>query len=257
MPSHPSAQPQLIHCSFHKCLTVFYGRIMASVFNRCLFWGRGYRHFNSHLADFYRNFARHRVASVNNRALDIECLGPVRISRFLRDPRDLIVSGYFYHRRGAEPWVTLPAPTAEDWYFANGQIPAALGSTGMSFAEYLQSVTEEEGLLAELEFRAPHLESMALWPEKHPHVRVFRYEDILGREAEALRDLFSFYEFSPLETWLGTFFTKRYSLKRRRVDPHVRNPASGQWRQHFTPRVKQVFDEQYGELVESLGYPAD
>jgi len=85
----------LIHCSYHKCLTVYYGRIMKAVFNRCLSWSSGYRHFNSHLEDFYQAFSKHRIASVNNRALDLERLGQFRISRFVRDPRDLVVSGYF------------------------------------------------------------------------------------------------------------------------------------------------------------------
>ena len=52
----------LIHCSYHKCLTVYFGRIMNSVFNQCLPWSRGYRHYNSHLANFYEGFESHRVA---------------------------------------------------------------------------------------------------------------------------------------------------------------------------------------------------
>jgi len=116
----------LVHCSYHKCLTVYYGRVMQSVFNRCLPWSAGYLHYNSHLDDFYEGFRSRRVASVNNRALDLNRLGRFRISRFIRDPRDLVVSGYFYHRRGAEPWVDIEAPTAADWYFANGLVPEAV-----------------------------------------------------------------------------------------------------------------------------------
>jgi hypothetical protein len=118
-------------------LTVYYGRIMNAVFNRCLLWSPGYRHYNSHLEDFYEGFHSQRVASVNNRDLDFERLGPFRISRFVRDPCDLVVSGYFYHQRGAEPWVNMASPTAEDWYFANGRIPEAMSGTSSSFAEHL------------------------------------------------------------------------------------------------------------------------
>lgn len=251
----------LIHCSYHKCLTVLYGRVMTGVFNRCLVWSPGYRHYNSHAADFYDGFHAHRVASINNRALDLERLGDYspefRISRFLRDPRDLVVSGYFYHRRGAEDWTTIQAPTADDWYFANGQVPEGLHKAGTSFAEYLQAIPEEEGLLAELEFRALHFESMAQWPTEHPKIATYRYEDIVGAEAAVFRELFAFYGFSPLERGLGNWFVKRYSLGRRRADPHVRNPASGQWRKHFTPRVRQAFNARHAGLLEQLGYPAD
>jgi hypothetical protein len=247
----------LIHCSYHKCLTVYYRRIMDGVFNRCLPWSRGYRHYNSHLQDFYDGLGSHRVASVNNRALDFERLGRFRISRFIRDPRDLVVSGYFYHRRGAEPWTTVESPTPEDWYFANGLVPEGLRDSGLSFARYLQSLPEEEGLLAELEFRTLHFESMAAWPAEHPDIVVFRYEDILGYEAATFGVLFDFYGLSFVERRLGSWFARRYSIRRRAADPHVRDPASGQWRKHFTPRLRQVFDSRYAGLIRQLGYPAD
>lgn len=256
----------LIHCSYHKCLTVYYKRVMHAVLNRCLPWSGGYRHFNSHLSDFYAAFEDLRIASVNNRALDLERLRPFRISRFIRDPRDLVVSGYFYHRRGAEPWTSQPAPTAEDWYFANGRLPDGLQERiddpatppeETSFARYLQSLPDEEGLLAELEFRQHHLESMAAWPRRHPDIVTYRYEDILGNETQVFDELFAFYGLSTLQRALGRHFVKRYSFRRLAPDPHVRNPSSGQWRQHFTPRVRQVFDRRYGALIRQLGYPVD
>ena len=250
-------QTHLIHCSYHKCLTVLYGRVMDGVYNRCRPWGRGYRHYNSHLDDFYRGFRMDRVSSINNRVLDLERLDPFRISRFIRDPRDLIVSGYFYHRRGAEDWVTIEAPSAEDWYFANGAVPTGLEAVGTSFADYLRSIPEEEGLLAEMEFRAHHFESMAQWPQSHPDIKTFRYEEVLGRERALFGELFDFYGMSRFQRSLGAWFAERHSIGRKRADPHVRNPSSGQWRQHFTPRVRQAFDAEYAALVRQLGYPRD
>lgn len=251
------ADVHLIHCSYHKCLTVYYGRVMTAVFNRCLPWSRGYRHYNSHLEDFYDGFHRHRVASINNRALDLERLGRFRISRFIRDPRDLVVSGYFYHRRGAEAWVRIESPTAADWYFANGYVPDGLRAAGTSFAQYLRSLPEEEGLLAELEFRTLHFESMAAWPAEHPDVVTCRYEDAVADGPSTFRRLFDFYGLSPHERWLGARFARRYSLRKRKADPHVRDPASGQWRKHFTPRVRRAFDAKYAGLVRQLGYSSD
>ena len=247
----------LIHCSYHKCLTVYYQRIMQALFNRYLPWSRGYRHFYSHLEEFYSGFSKLRVASVNNRNLDLERLGRCRISRFIRDPRDLIVSGYFYHKRGVEIWVSMESPTDADWYFANGCVPEALRAQRISFAQYLQSLSEEEGLLAEMEFRKYHLESMAGWPSRHPDIVTYRYEDIVGNEARVMRELFDFYGLSPLERALGNRLANRYSIRKSSADPHVRNPASGQWRKHFTPRVRRAFDSEYAGLIKLLGYPPD
>jgi hypothetical protein len=250
------SRPTLVHCSYHKCLTVYFRRVFHGVFNRCLPLGPGYRHYNSHLDAFYEGFERDRVSSVNNRLLELERLGDFRLTRFVRDPRDLVVSGYFYHRRGAEPWTLIERPSEADWYFANGVVPAGMREAGTSFASYLSELDQEQGLLAELEFRQAHFDSMAAWPE-HPHVRTFRYEDVLGDEQRVFDELFGFLELTPLERRLGRWFVRRYALKGPSRDPHVRNPASGQWREHFTPRVKQAFDARYRALVRKLGYPAD
>lgn len=247
----------LIHCSLHKCLTVYYRRIMHSVFNRCVPWRGSYRHYNSHLVEFYDGFESDRVASVNNRSLDLDRLGEFRLTRFIRDPRDLVVSGYFYHRRGAEAWTTMNAPTATDWYFANGVVPDGLQGRGVSFADYLQALPEEEGLLAEIEFRRRHFESMLAWPAHHPHILSCRYEDIIGNETELFRELFEFYGLSATERWLGDWFARRHSAQRRAADRHVRDPSPGQWRQHFTSRVRRVFDAEYGTLIKQLGYSTD
>ena len=230
---------------------------MDAVFNRCLFWSAGFRHYNSHLRDFYDGLGNNRVVSINNRDLDLERLGRFRISRFIRDPRDLVVSGYFYHKRGAEAWTTIPSPTADDWYFANGCLPDAMEGTNLSFSEYLQSVPVEEGLLAEIEFRSAHFESMARWPE-HPDIITLRYEEVLGNEVAAFREIFEHYGFSGLERRLGLFFAQRHAFgPRQKRDPHVRNPSSGQWRQHFTPRVRREFDARFAGLIRQLDYPAD
>ncbi len=255
--TRPVADVNLIHCSYHKCLTVYYGRVMRSVFNICLPFSRGYRHFNSHLDDFYESFSTHRVASINNRALDVGRLGEFRLSRFIRDPRDLVVSGYFYHRRGAEDWVRIDSPTEQAWYFANAAIPTSLQRQGGSLAAYLQEVPIEEGLLAELELRGPHFESMARWPNTHPDILTLRYEDILGNEAGAIDELIEFYGLHGIERWLIRRFAHRYSLARRASDAHVRDPSAGQWRKRFTPRVRREFDSKYGSLLKQLGYPPD
>ena len=246
-----------IHCSYHKCLTVYYKRVLHMLCNRLLPWGGGYRHYNSHLDDFHAAGGRHRVASINNRALDLDSLGSFRLSRFVRDPRDLVVSGYFYHRRGAEPWLHLEGPTEDDWYFANGRVPGPLRARGGSFASYLDSVSEEEGLLAELEFRRYHFDSMAEWPDEHPDVVTFRYEEVLGDEPRIFRELFAFYGLSALERALGGRLARRYALGRLNADAHVRDPAAGQWRRHFTPRVKEAFDARHASLLARLGYPPE
>ena len=237
---------RLIHCSYHKCLTVYFRRVMHGLFNRCLPWRGGYHHYNSHLQSFYEGFADHRVSSINNRCLDLDRLGEFRISRFVRDPRDLVVSGYFYHRRGAEPWVNIAPPTNEDWYFANGVIPQGLEARGGSFAQYLQVLPEEEGLLAELEFRRNHFESIVAVASQHPNILLQRYEEVVGQRGGGVRPVStstSSHASNGLwgDGWLAD--TRWHVAARSTL--HVRNPRPGQWRDHFTPRVRKAFMSQH------------
>src|SRR5262249_20378455 len=133
----------------------------------------GYRHFQSDLAGFLSHLGEYKVMSVNNHALDLGKLGDYRITRFVRDPRDLVVSGYHYHKRGAEKWSEIEDPTPEDWMVVNGRIPSAMQPCE-SFSTCLQRLDLREGLLAEIEMRGAHFESMRGWPESDPRIRVWR-----------------------------------------------------------------------------------
>jgi len=247
--------PARIHCSYHKCLTVYFRKVMSASVGR---FG-GYRHFNSDIEAFARGRGGLCVASVNNHALDLDSLGPCRVSRFVRDPRDLIVSGYFYHRRGAEPWCLEVDPSEDEWLAKRNRPRPSAMRPGESLAAALQRLDLEQGLLAEIELRSRHLDSMREWPVDDPRVRVWRYEEILGNEARVMHDLAAHY---GLPMYLRSLIRRnaaRYDVRHAMASKseHVRNPAAGQWRDVFTARVEAVFMERWGDLLDRYGYGAD
>lgn len=245
---------KLIHCSYHKCLTVYYDKIMRQLYNTSMFWTKGYRHFNSCIDEFYDNLDNYKILSVNNHMLDFDRLGDFRVSRFVRDPRDMIVSGYFYHKRGAEDWCNVVNPVIEDWFVVNGNIPAAM-SPRHSYSSYLNSISLEEGLLAEIEFRKNHYESMLKWPTADPRMIIFKYEDILGNEKDVYKKIFEFYELPFIDRTVGTFLSGKYSAKNSsKKKLHIRNPEPNQWKKHFTPKVSEYFHERYSGILSKLGY---
>jgi hypothetical protein len=248
--------PALIHCSYHKCLTVFYSRVMRASLNRR--GGGGYRHFNSDITAFESERSALRLASVNNTTLDLDSLGDYRITRFIRDPRDLLVSGYFYHRRAAEPWCATRDPTDLDWKVVNGTVPGGL-APGESFADYLQRVDRETGLLAEIEFRSRHFDSMREWPDDDPRIRIWRYEDILGNERQVMHEVASHYRvawpFRAQMTRKASQFDAKHTLAQKHV--HIRNPTPGQWREVLTPKVEAVVRERWGDVLVRYGYDAE
>lgn len=248
-----AVHPQLVHCSYHKCLTLYFRKVADAVFNRVLFAGRGYRHFNSRLDAFLAEARTLRLASLNNHVVDTSQLADYRITRFVRDPRDLVVSGYFYHRRDPERWTGVESPSDGDWGAVNGHVPDAVGQR--SYAAYLNAVSVEDGLIAEIDFRTFHFQSMRSWPDDDPHIRVYRYEDVLGRESTVFRDMFDFYGLSLLHRQLASTLADRFSASRqRRRSGHIRDPDPHQWRAHFTPRVARYFDERHADLLDRHGY---
>lgn len=244
----------LVHCSYHKCLTVYYSAVAKAVFNKFSISGEKYRHFNSQIDEFWSEYRNYQVTSVNNRFLDLAQLGDdFRITRFVRDPRDLIISGYFYHKRGAEPWCHIENPTDRDWYVVNGSVPANI-PPGDSYTAFLNKLDHEDGLIAEINFRAFHFDAMRKWGQlADRRVKTFRYEDIVGNEADIFSELISFYGLSYLHVLLSRLYATRYSAAKMKRK-HIRNASPQQWKRHFTKRVNDYFEARHGDLLDLYGY---
>ena len=247
----------VVHCSYHKCLTVYYQRIMRRLKFALGGRPRFYRHFDSRLEDFLRDQAHYRAASINNHALALDRLHPdTVVSRFVRDPRDLIVSGYHYHRRGSEAWTTLVGPRDDDYRVVNGVVPPAVGSS--SFAGYLRRVGTEQGMNAELVFRQRHLRSMLEWQHDDERVRTWRYEDLIEHECDVFDEIFRFYGLSRLQHDLGLRLVARYAASERGArSPHVRDPRPGAWRTELPASVHQRVLDEYRPILDRYGYSHD
>lgn len=215
----------------------------------------GYCHFDSRLEDFKREQGKYRVSSLNNHVLDLDLLGPNdRVTRFIRDPRDLVVSGYFYHKRGAEAWCTIPDPKEENLLAVNGCVPHAL-KKGESIAECLQRLDIEEGLMAEIDFRENHFSSMLAWPENDDRIAVYHYEKIFRSEVKVISELADHLELGLIRKWLAGRLAEKYSAKNQSSKTaHIRNPETAQWKKYFTPRVEDYLNKMHHNLLKKIGY---
>jgi hypothetical protein len=245
--------PTLVHCGYHKCLTVFVNRCFTHVL------GDRFHNFFGKLDAFYAEHGRLAVSGTSDYLLDLSKLGDYRISRFIRDPRDLVVSGYFYHQRGLDPFSKMVNPTPDDWRFA-GAIPSAL-RRDETYVQCLARLDQEDGLIAEMEFRAPHFRSMLAWPTSDSRIRLWRYEDILGREVEVMDEVGGHFEWPDDTAPFSLRESLRIEADRWRArdallawDKHPRDPRPEQWRELFTPRVRDAFERLFGDLPEKLGY---
>lgn len=243
----------LIHCSYHKCLTVFFKRVVVSTLKLTF---KKYHHFNSFEKEFYNNINKHYISSINNHYLNFEKISTkYKITRFIRDPRDLVVSGYFYHKRGAEKWCNIKNPKPIDWEVVNGNIPEELKKFDGSYSEYLNAVSLEEGLKAEIDFRKHHFESMLLWPQNAPNIKVYKYEDIIGNEGKIFNDIFKFYELNPILRQIAKYYANKYAApKRISKESHIRNPSPKQWINIFSKKTNDYFNSNYLNLLKKENY---
>ena len=236
----------------HKCLTQYYISVMTKLWN----WKpyqQQYIHLESLEGIFYNTVQNYKVVSTNGFAIDIERLTqPFRITRFIRDPRDLIVSGYFYHKRGAEPWFRFSDPTNRYWSAINGNVPEGI-KPKQSYSDYLNSVDTETGLIAEMQFRRFHFESLRQWPE-HTNIKVFRYEDIIYNEKAVFAELFSHYQLSSWQRFMGQYWVGKYALNKQANNKHVRNASPRQWQDVFTNKAHDYFMAHYSDILKTLEY---
>lgn len=193
----------------------------------------------------------------------------------IRDPRDVVVSGYYSHLK------THPTANWKALY---------------ELRERLNKVPMEEGLYLEIDFLEPHFTDMYEWDYGRPGVLELRYEEITARPH--LDELFKHLGFLgrdgpqaygrhllertlnklnnrhwwpwrhpwvdlPLATQRGIVADnsfERLSGGRRtgqeNTDSHYRKGVPGDWRRILNEGHQTYFNQRYGDLLQRLGYAA-
>lgn len=235
--------PLLVHCCYHKVGTVWFGRVfreIAAEYGMRLGYGSNYeqiREFETQASsDVFIDFGSHvALASLPKR---------YKASHMIRDPRDLVVSGYFYHRWTAENWANLPLAELR----------------GMSYRQYLNSVPKHEGLLAEIRRNSFWIPHMAGWRFSGPDIFEIRYEDIIQDEVPVFRAMFQHFEFRDSAIERALKISRKYSFETLKSkggagkNSHLRSGRVSEWREHFEPAHVALFKELYPGALARLGY---
>jgi hypothetical protein len=237
-------QPVIIHCCYHKIGTVWFGRILREVAAHFgLSFGSG--HNFATISDFEDNRSSDIFLDLGSH-VRLTQLGEYKGSHLIRDPRDMIVSGYFYHLWTAESWANLPRAEFR----------------GRSYKEYLNSLNVDEGLAQEIHrvnFWVPH---MADWDYSNPRIYEMRYEDLIRDEQRHFAEMFRHYGFTDTAVSKSCRIAERYSFKKMAggkpaqsdSKSHLRSGKAGDWRNHFKQSHKDLFKELYPGVLRTLGY---
>jgi len=180
-------------------------------------------------------------------AFDFSAIPPdYRGIHLIRDPRDIIVSGCFYHQRSAEAWLYEPLPMLK----------------GATYHDTINRLpTLDEQLLFEMDYiGAITIRDMLNWDYTNPGFLELKYETLIrDSDLTQFRDLFNFLGFP--EAWIRGLLSiaEKHSLFSARFTrgEHVRSGDAGQWKQYFKPVHKQRFLELFGDALIRIGYEED
>jgi hypothetical protein len=286
-----NARPLLVYFGHHKCASTYVGLILADLAKVAGLRFAGHN-LPQHLPLQYEKKSadvRRRTEAVLEQIAQPECdllvfrnaervyLDTVAAHDFrgfhvIRDPRDIVVSGYFSHKNShpakadVNPWM-------------------------IEHRARLQDCDQEDGLLVEIDYCSAYFEHLAGWNYRHPSVYESRFEVLTvapEREFGRILEFLGIHlDEGGLLGWLGRWaarlagsprphtactqgawheILKRHAFSRlsggrqlgqENANHHYRKGTAGDWRNHFTPKVTQAFKERYGDLLIQLGYERD
>jgi hypothetical protein len=187
----------------------------------------------------------------NHSDLCAQELEPCVGSHMLRDLRDVVVSGYFYHLWTKERWATVPQAKYQK----------------RSYQQYLNTLSQNEGIHAEIDRLAEYVSDrrMREWNYGDARFLELKYEDVFGNEERGFRRLFEHYGFTPQAVNASVKIATSFSFDKlvasktthERKKSHLRSGQPGEWRTTFDEDHKRHFKEVMGDVLVLTGYEDD
>jgi hypothetical protein len=240
--------PLIAHFTHHKCGTSWFHNSFSRIARR---FALNYQASSQDDLD-----SRTDIWFQWHSQVHLDTLPPYIGSHMIRDPRDVTVSAYFYHKWCDEKWCHIPHKE-----FGN-----------RTYQEYLQSVSKEEGLLCEMTSKLEKwhttgsiIDAITSWNYETPFIMEVKYEDLILNPRQLLQRLFRHYGFNEQEIVSILKIFDAYSFQRRtrrqlgEENPrsHMRKGIPGDWKCHFTKQHRDIFKDLYGDALIRLGYEND
>jgi hypothetical protein len=264
-PLMPLRRPQILIFSYHKSGTVLFARIMEKLGARLglsVRTQRGMVYDIDPAADIVR---------LPHSLLGFTLARPFRAVRVVRDPRDIWVSGYLYHRHTNEGWCVNsnfdPTPPIgyprvdfsmlhrpERW--KRGWLARL---NGRSYQQNLGERDQAAGLAFELEgYTGCTLAAMRAW-RPLPGTLDVRLEDIAADFDAVLARVFQHLGFTGEECACALEIAAAEDINRMddtalAANPHIHSRTLSKWRETLSAEQLRQFERQYGDLVTGLGY---
>jgi hypothetical protein len=235
-------RPLLVHCGHHKIGTLWFDNVLRAVCDEFAL-----RYQKSTQSELLSSTDVFHQAHSN---VSFDTVTNYRGTHIIRDLRDVVVSGYFYHLWTSEAWAHR---REERW-------------GGKTYQEHLRAVEQEAGLMIEMDrFVEMNLSNFTRWNYHDPNILELRYEDLLADETSGFKRVFRAYGFHEaavdraVEIALSFTFARvsKRSVGAVRKKSHLRSGKPGEWQQLFNEKHRSHFKEHMGGALVALGYADD
>lgn len=261
--------PIYLFC-YHKVGTV----LLAKVFrNLCAENGWTFERIFGKCEQIPRNSD---VVLFTHSLIDLDLLDKPYVGvHLIRDPRDVIVSGYLYHKRCKEEWcfnsnfdLSVPilyprVPYSQEHRPEAWKTEYLKSLRGKSYQQTLNDLTESEGLLFEMNhYGAWTIESMLDWNYENQNVEEIRFEELMNDFDQTFRRMFEYCGFSAVQVEQGLQIAAREDLNRLNDDElerntHISSRQTTKWHKYFTAVHQEAFKERFGDALVRLGYKTE
>lgn len=230
---------KILLATHHKTGTVWFNSIFGTI---C----------KNYSLDFYKGEQKNLPDQFDVFTQDHSCIDfdlfswPYRGVHIVRDPRDIIVSGCFYHQKSEESWLHRQRDEFD----------------GMTYQEKINSIEQfDDQLLFEMEHSARRtIIDMTNWDYENPNFFEIKYENLI-KDVDLIlfHEIFTFLGFPgrAIPDLLTIAYNKSLFSGRKKKSKHVRSGKSKQWKQYFKQCHKDRFLELFGDILIQLGYEQD
>ena len=188
-----------------------------------------------------------------------------------RDPREVVVSSYLYHRHTIESWcvatqagpdatTSAKIPLSQRYRSAEWKRAFVESLDGTSYQQTLLGLTQAAGLRFEMTHYAGWTIEHMLGLHRSDAVSLrVRFEDLMNGFDTTFAQVFSVAGFTGQQQSVALRAARAHDLSRKAAAdvaamPHVHGPRPGRWRRYFDEGLQTDFDAIFPNVVKELGY---
>ena len=252
--------------SYHKCGTKLLGKIFN---NLCLKYGWEYKSFPGYANEIPKSdvvFFLH--SQIDKNKLPKKYIG----IHVVRDPRDIIISGFLYHKRTDEEWcvnknfqinrkIIYPqVPSSQMFRSENWKRNYIKGLRGKSYQENINSLSEEKGIFFEMKHYGKWtIEDMLNWDSKTMNCLEIKFEDIMSNYESEMDKIFDHCNLSKSQLLTAKRISENENIKKMsksaiEKNPHIFSSNTRKWKKYFNNEIKSYFEKNFSEVISKYNY---